>query len=205
MLIPMSAPREISRFVPSVESLRALAHPDRLRILGVLRAEGPATATSLAQRFGLNSGATSYHLRQLAHHGFIEPAQDLGNRRERWWRSRHESTMFDNAELTGSALEGGLAFAQAVVSRHTAQIQQAHEQYRDLPSEWRHASMQSDYLLTLTAEQAQALNDRLSALLWEAKAATPAPGEAPPGTRTYMVVLYGFPHPDLSLGGTTQK
>ncbi len=194
----MSKPgRHIPSFVPPVESLRALAHPDRLRILGALRIEGPATATSLARRFGLNSGATSYHLRQLHAHGFIDPADDLGNGRERWWRTRHESTLYDNAELTGSDFESGLAFAQAVVSRHAAQIQQALEQYRDLPVDWRKASMQSDYMLPLTAAQAQALNDKISALLWEAKAATPPPGEAPPDTRPYMVVLYGFPHPDF--------
>ena len=201
----MTPSRDISRFVPPIESLRALAHPDRLRILGVLRVEGPSTATALAQRFGLNSGATSYHLRQLHGHGFIEPAEDLGNKRERWWRSRHESTLFDNAELTGSDLEGGLAFAQAVVSRHAAQIQQAHERYRDLPVEWRKASMQSDFLLPLTPDQAKALNDRISALLWEAKAATPPPGEAPPGTQTYMVVLYGFPHPDFPVDDAMKK
>ena len=205
MLLCMSQPRDISRFVPSVESLRALAHPDRLRILGVLRVEGPTTATALAKRFGLNSGATSYHLRQLHAHGFIDPADDLGNRRERWWRSRHESTMYDNAELTGTDLEAGLAFAQAVVSRHTAQMQQAHEQYRDLPVEWRKASMQSDFILPLTAEGAQALNDKLSALLWEAKAATPPPGEAPAGTRPYIVVLHGFPHPDFPADGEAAK
>ena len=201
----MATPRDISRYVPSVQSLRALAHPDRLRIIGALRIDGPATATSLAKRFGLNSGATSYHLRQLHAHGFIDPADDLGNARERWWRTRHESTMFDNAELSGDDLEGGLAFAQAVVSRHAAQIQQAHEQYRDLPVEWRKASMQSDFILPLTPAEATALNDKIGALLWEAKAATPPPGEAPPGTRPYMVVLYGFPHPDFPPEGEAGK
>ena len=40
-------------------------------MLGILRTEGATTATALAQRLGLNTGATSYHLRQLAQHGFI--------------------------------------------------------------------------------------------------------------------------------------
>jgi DNA-binding transcriptional ArsR family regulator len=191
----MSPSREISRIVPGVESLRALAHPDRLRILGVLRIEGPSTATSLAQRFGLNSGATSYHLRQLAHHGFIEPAEDLGNRRERWWRSRHESTFYETAGLTGAELEAGLAFSQAILTRHVAQMQRAHESYRDLPVEWREASTQSDYIFPFTAEQAQALREKLEALLWEAKAAAPPSDTAPEGTRPYMVVLHAFPHP----------
>lgn len=191
----MSKTRDIPRIVPSIESLRALAHPDRLRILGVLRIDGPATATSLAQRFGINSGATSYHLRQLHAHGFIDAAEDLGNRRERWWRARHESTVYDTAELTGDDLEAGLAFTQAVLSRHTALMQGAQEQYRDLPLDWRKATTQSDFVLPLTAEQATALHEKIESLLWEAKAASPPPGEAPPGTRPYMVVLYGFPHP----------
>lgn len=187
--------REISRIVPGVESLRALAHPDRLRILGTLRIEGPSTATALARRFGLNSGATSYHLRQLAHHGFIEPAEELGNHRERWWRSRHESTVFETSDLAGAELEAGLAFTQAIVTRHAAQMQRAHDAYRDLPVEWRKASTQSDYIFPFTAEQAQALREKMETLLWEAKAAAPPSGTTPEGTRPYMVVLHAFPHP----------
>ncbi|WP_428995029.1 helix-turn-helix domain-containing protein [Kribbella qitaiheensis] len=38
----------------------------RNRMLGLLRVHGPATATTLAERLGVNTGATSYHLRQLA-------------------------------------------------------------------------------------------------------------------------------------------
>src|SRR5690606_19778936 len=58
--------RQISRIKPDAMALRALAHPQRMRMLAMLRIDGPATATALAERMGLNSGATSYHLRQLA-------------------------------------------------------------------------------------------------------------------------------------------
>ena len=53
-------------------SLKALAHPLRLELLELLRFEGPSTASALARRVGESSGATSYHLRQLARHGYIE-------------------------------------------------------------------------------------------------------------------------------------
>ncbi|WP_336619167.1 helix-turn-helix domain-containing protein [Defluviimonas aestuarii] len=69
-------------------------HPDRLRMLGLLRVGGPATATGLAERMDLNSGATSYHLRQLASYGFIEAVDELGTQRERWWRARHDATLY---------------------------------------------------------------------------------------------------------------
>jgi DNA-binding transcriptional ArsR family regulator len=47
-------------------NLRGLAHPLRVRLLGLLRSDGSSTATRLAERLGQSSGATSYHLRQLA-------------------------------------------------------------------------------------------------------------------------------------------
>jgi predicted ArsR family transcriptional regulator len=48
-----------------------------MRILGSLREFGPATASALADRLGESSGATSYHLRQLASFGFVEEERTL--------------------------------------------------------------------------------------------------------------------------------
>ena len=84
-----------SSVTPDIAGLRALSHPVRLRMLGLLRSEGPATATTLAQRLDLNTGATSYHLRQLAQHGFIAEDTERGNARDRWWRAAHDSTRTD--------------------------------------------------------------------------------------------------------------
>src|SRR3954449_2802661 len=81
-----------SAITPSAAGLRALSHPTRLKMLMLLRLEGPATATQLAQQLKLNTGATSYHLRQLAEHGFIEEDGERGDARDRWWKAAHEST-----------------------------------------------------------------------------------------------------------------
>jgi len=67
-------------------ALKALAHPLRMAIYDTLTMYGPQTATRLAERLGESTGSTSYHLRQLARHGFIHAADDLGNGREKWWR-----------------------------------------------------------------------------------------------------------------------
>src|SRR3712207_2472805 len=80
-------------------SLQALAHPLRMRLLGLLRVEGPATATQLAARVGESSGATSYHLRQLARHGFVEDEPARGNARERWWKASHRMTSWTTADF----------------------------------------------------------------------------------------------------------
>ena len=68
---------------PDTRQLRVLAHPLRSRLVGALRFHGPATATQLAARLGTNSGATSYHLRQLAEVGLVEDDAERSSGRDR--------------------------------------------------------------------------------------------------------------------------
>src|SRR6478735_11898073 len=74
-------------FVDDTARLKALAHPLRVRLLGLLRTYGPSTATALARRVDQSSGVTSYHLRQLESSGFVVEDTERGNRRERWWKA----------------------------------------------------------------------------------------------------------------------
>ena len=188
-------PRQVRSIVPDTTALKALAHPVRVRMLGLLRIEGSSTATALAARLKLNSGATSYHLRQLAEHGFIEEASELGNRRERWWRAAHESTQVPIRGSSGEEMEAGLVFLQAALSWQVSQMQRALELSPQMPPEWRDASTASDWTMALTPEEAKALTERVQALLWEAKSAAPPLSPAPEGTRPFTVVFHSFPLP----------
>lgn len=190
----MSERREITRIKPDAMALRALAHPQRLRMLSLLRIDGPATATRLAERMGLNSGATSYHLRQLARHGFIEEDETRGNARDRWWRSRHETTTFVEDEADDDALDAGIAFAEVALATQIADMQKAVARHASLPLEWRKASTLSDYIIPMTASKAEALLDKLHALLREAMAEAPRAGEPrEPGVETVSIILHAFP------------
>lgn len=192
--MPEQSLRDISRIVPDPTALKALAHPVRLRMLGMLRIDGPATASGLAMRLGLNSGATSYHLRQLATHGFIEEDRDRGNRRERWWRASHETTSYLADSAGGEALEAGLAFLQAALHWQMQQMQGALRAYPGLPADWRRASTASDYTIALTAEGAQDLVERLQGVLAEAMTAAPHLGTAlPEGVRPFSIILNAAP------------
>src|SRR5207244_3338301 len=55
-------------------ALRAYAHPVRMALMGLLRTEGPLTATRAAELLGESSGTCSFHLRQLARYGLVEEA-----------------------------------------------------------------------------------------------------------------------------------
>ncbi|SCB57536.1 transcriptional regulator, ArsR family [Rhizobium aethiopicum] len=189
--------RTVSRVVPEPTALKALAHPVRLRMLGMLRIDGPATATQLAVRLGLNSGATSYHLRQLAQYGFIEEAPHA-SRRDRWWRASHELTSVPPSEAAGEALDLDIAFNQAALSLQLGQMQQALEEYAELPAEWRKATAADDIIIPMTADQAEALTKRLNDVILEAMRAAPPLGEATsqgPDIVPFYVMLHAFPYP----------
>src|SRR5690606_1964246 len=76
-------------------TIRALAHPLRLRILALLDDEGEVTATRCAEVMGESVASCSFHLRMLAKYGYVGPAERRG--KERPWRSvgRGRQTTFD--------------------------------------------------------------------------------------------------------------
>jgi DNA-binding transcriptional ArsR family regulator len=78
--------REIRQITDS-RVLAAMAHPLRRRLMDLLRVDGPATASLLAERTGQAVGNISHHLHTLAASELVEEAPELArDRRERWWR-----------------------------------------------------------------------------------------------------------------------
>jgi len=156
---------EFSRVHPDLEGLKALAHPTRIRILTLLRLDGPATATTLARRLDLNTGATSYHLRHLARHGFAVEDSDRGNARDRWWKAAHSSTWTEDEKFTDPEGREALdAFIQAAAVNQNLALQTAVEERPLLSDQWRHASTVSDWMYRLTPERARELVERITAV-----------------------------------------
>lgn len=132
--------------------LRALAHPLRMRLLGLLRLDGPATASSLAARVGESSGSTSYHLRQLARHGFIERAEEFDRGRERWWRASDTATLFRAGDFSDSPEAAALsaAYQHEVLQAHTTIASRYLDEQTTWGSEWSNAAGLNDYWVRLT-------------------------------------------------------
>lgn len=183
---------DLTSITPGPEGLRALSHPVRLRMLGLLRLEGPATATTLARRLGLNTGATSYHLRTLAQHGFIEEDENRGNARDRWWRATHQATRTSSAQLSEDEHDTHDAYLQAVGVMYAGQLQRAIEQDRTLPDHWRGVGTFSDWALRLTPERAQELKQAIVALVEDFAEDT----EDTPGALPFEVNVNAYLHPD---------
>ena len=152
---------------PGPDGLKALSHPGRLRMLGLLRSDGPATATTLAARLGLNSGATSYHLRQLEKHGFVVEDEDRGNGRDRWWRAAHTTTRTDLAATSPEEHDTYDAYLRAVAMLYHERMLRSLEERQLLPEAWRGVGDMSDWTLRLTPERAEALAEAVHQLIDE--------------------------------------
>lgn len=148
-------------------NLKGLAHPLRLRLLGLLREEGPATASGLAARLGESSGITSYHLRQLEQFGFIVEDPERGTARDRWWRAAHASTRFDESTLSRDpeARLLGAEFLRSVAGACAERSRQWIDALPGVPAPWAQAGDLSDWGLRLTPEQAQQLGAELQAVI----------------------------------------
>ncbi|MFF1559258.1 ArsR/SmtB family transcription factor [Streptomyces sp. NPDC058279] len=179
-------------------SLRGLAHPLRMRMLAELRHEGPATASRLAQRLGESSGATSYHLRQLAAHGFVEDAPEQGKGRERWWRAVHDGLRFDESLLydDDSATRGAAGlFLHEVATIHAQEVGTWLGNADTLPAEWRHASDLSDFTLHLTAEESLDLIHKMHDLVNGFRDLPPTEGRIPVRVHTHAFPRNGADTP----------
>ena len=182
---------ELTSITPTPQMLRALAHPTRLKMLGMLRIDGPATATSLATRLGINTGQTSYHLRQLAQHGFVVDDDERGNGRERWWKAAHQATITGDPPDRPEDQEALDAYMQTVAVMYTQQLQAAVEEMSLLPLPWREASTLSDYHVRVTAEHAQDLTEKMHGLFMELR----EDADDDPDAVDFVFQFQAFPRP----------
>lgn len=185
------APQEAVR-VRDPRALRALAHPLRLKLLGLLRLDGPSTATLLGRRVGESSGSTSYHLRELQRYGFVSEVQGRGTARERWWQAEHRMTSWDVADFADEGSEVADELQRYGVRLRGRVLQAWQDQRDELDHEWVAAASLNDYALRLTPEQARGLAAELTAVADRWLADHPAAAAAD-GTELVAVLLDVLP------------
>ena len=166
MAPPLDRPTGTIR-ITDAQTLRVFAHPLRGSLLGVLRLEGPSTASKLAVRFGESSGTTSYHLRQLAKYGFVEELPEEGDGRDRWWRALHASTGFETADLlddpAGREAVAEIGHRQISLQRRALAAYAA--EMDELDDEWQKATSLNDWSIRLSPAAAHELAAELNDVL----------------------------------------
>ncbi|MGN6611626.1 MAG: ArsR/SmtB family transcription factor [Angustibacter sp.] len=184
------------RDIADARSMRALAHPLRLRLLEHLALRGPLTATQCADLVGESPASCSFHLRQLAKYGFVEEAEG-GKGRNRPWRSVATGHRWDTGP---DAPAGERAAARALTEqfrRHDAELYADYQRGRDgLPEEWQRAAIEVSLNGYLTADELSRLHEQLHELWRPYAERVVDPSRRPDDARLVHLDAVGFPRAD---------
>lgn len=142
-----------------IEAIKVFTHPLRLRLLRLLRSEGPATASGLGRILGATPSLISYHLREMAKYGFIgEDPEGSADGRERRWRAEND-LRFSTADFAGD--EVGLEVADSVIRVMQADVSELFDKslrhVRSLGPDWQDASFSATPAMRLSASELKAL------------------------------------------------
>ncbi|MFC4119742.1 ArsR/SmtB family transcription factor [Nonomuraea zeae] len=146
-------------------ALKSFAHPLRLRIYELLDEHGPSTATKLAALVGQNTGATSYHLRELAKHGMIEVAPEMGRGKEKYWRIVLGGFTYGDTPPDAEAASALEFLLDDLVRQRGAELARWRDASAGAPEEWVRASGFGRRSLRLTAEETGEMRDAVFELL----------------------------------------
>jgi predicted transcriptional regulator len=187
------------------KALRAVAHPTRLALLGLLRSEGPLTATRAGELLGESSASCSFHLRQLAKYGLVVEAGG-GQGRQRPWKATALFTsvpeIADSPELEAASD----LFRSVVAESYFEKTMRWLDARPDEPEQWQRAAHFGDTLLYLTAAELAELGEQLHALIDGYVDRLLSPELRPPDARLVSYIHLAFPLTDQSpgRGGTDQ-
>lgn len=182
------------REITDAETLRVLAHPLRQRILRHLRRE-PATSAMLARELGENTGATSYHLRQLARHGFIEELPDRAHGRERWWRAPWRDLRFPPRSEQTAEMRNVLDELNSRMIQEDLLLFGRFQTEAAGSGEWADVPYSRGTIRVDRAELVEFFHDYLALLQRYARRHEPGGEPERPGTRTVLTRFFAYPEP----------
>ncbi|WP_336204996.1 helix-turn-helix domain-containing protein [Nonomuraea sp. LPB2021202275-12-8] len=146
-------------------ALKSFAHPLRLRLYELLEERGPSTATQLAVLVGHNTGATSYHLRELARHEMIETVPELGRGKEKYWRVVPGGFSFGEQPADADTAGAFEFLLDELVRQRGAELTRWREEVDGTPQEWVQASGLGRRSLRLTAKETTGMRDAVFEVL----------------------------------------
>ena len=191
------APAASTVEVTDPRTLRGLAHPVRLALIGLLRREGPLTATEAGALLGQSPASCSFHLRQLAKYGLVVEAGG-GRGRRRPWRATARTTSWPSVssdpEQAAAATELSVVLAERYLAAAVAYLRRR----GDEPAEWQEAAMFGDAILYLTADELAEVSEQVEAVLARYSERTHDARLRPAGARHVTFVRLAFPEADIS-------
>ena len=188
--LPLAEPRRLT----DPRAMRAVAHPVRIALLEVLGTEGPLTATQAGEHIGESPTTCSFHLRQLAKYGFIEEVEGVPGRR-RPWRLIHTGLSFSDVSDDPETRLAATALSRVLHAFYLDRLKEGLALRRDTPTEWQKATGASEFLLYVTVEELQALDEQVEALVKPFVERIGNPKTRPRGAAPIEVLFFAYPRP----------
>lgn len=186
-------PEQPPQRTASTGALKALASPLRQQILQHLTVNGPATSTTLARALGGTSGGTSYNVRILAEHGFVEEVPGLRRGRERWWRPVVSDTRIPVRSEMDPQMRAVFQELRELWQAGDEEMFKRFHARRDELGEWADAMPFSRGSVRLTLPE---LRDFFEAYLALLKRYQRPADQEPPGAHTMLAHFLAFPAVD---------
>jgi len=188
--LPLPEPRRLT----DPRAMRAVAHPVRIALLEVLGTEGPLTATQAGEHIGESPTTCSFHLRQLAKYGFIEEVEGVAGRR-RPWRLIHTGLTFSDVSDDPETRLAATALTRVLHDFYLDRLKEGLALRRDTSTEWQKATGADEFLLYVTVDELQALNEQMLALVTPFVERIGNPKARPRGSLPIEVVFFAYPRP----------
>jgi hypothetical protein len=173
-------------------ALRGYAHPLRLALVGLLRREGPLTATQAATLLGESVPSCSFHLRQLAKYGLAERVPGTDGR-QRPWRATAMVTSWDDAAGDPATRAAADQLNATVLGGYVRRAQEFLAGRADEPPHWRAVTGFGDSVVYVTAAELADLMAKVDALIAEYDERITDPAKRPDGARAVGIIQMAMP------------
>ncbi|WP_221583709.1 helix-turn-helix domain-containing protein [Microbacterium sp. G2-8] len=162
------------RRVTQTEQIKALTHPLRVRLLELFRDGREMTATEAATATGESVASCSFHLRQLAMYGYLEPGERRG--REKPWKAIAGTVTIDAEPGDAEGLAATFAAGRALLAESVRSLDRWMDTAADDDPEWTHSSHQRHAGFWATREELSAVAEEIDHVLdrFADRAADPA-------------------------------
>lgn len=150
---------------PDPRALRAFAHPLRWKLADLLYSESTATATRCAEVLGESEASCSYHLRILAKYGWIEPAPQERQGREKPWRVASRRQNLFPAEPDHEGALAAEAATEAFLDHELARLKERLRRRSLEPEHWQQAARLQGVTTWLTADELREVSDQIDEIL----------------------------------------
>jgi predicted ArsR family transcriptional regulator len=186
--------RQRWRYLDDPVAIRALAHPLRHELMGIIGRLGRATTAQAAQELGISHGLASHHLRQLAKYGFVEQIAGQDNRERPW---RLIATSYSWARATRSP--EGTAAVDVVEQVYAEQVLDSflgwQQRRGSWPQAWRESTGMGRSTVYLTQAELAELAAAMDALLLRYAEKRPLDDLAarPPGSVAVDFTIFVIP------------